>query len=213
LVLLNNFITFEGGEGSGKTTSISKIKVLLEKQGYHVIVTREPGGVRIAEDIRSVILGKGSEEIDIMTEMLLYAAARREHLVKKVIPALEEGFVVLCDRFVDSSVVYQGYVRGQGEQTVLDINNLVIGDYMPGLTLFYDVDPEIALNRINVNETREKNRFDLEGLKFHNKVREGYQNLAKNNSVRIKTIDAGKSIEEVVFQVTSVLNKHFKIIE
>lgn len=211
-ILTNKFITAEGGEGSGKTTSLLKIKEWLESTGEKVLLTREPGGVVLAENIRSVIFGEGSDSIDIMTEALLYAAARREHLVKKVIPALEDGYIVLCDRFVDSSIVYQGLVRGLGIENVWLINNLVIGDYMPGLTLYYDIIPEKGLERISINEDREKNRFDLASLNFHNKIRDGYLEQLRNNEERIHLINAGGSIEEVFEEVKDKLTSYLNII-
>lgn len=192
------FITFEGGEGSGKTTLIDSLKIWLESEGHKVLVTREPGGVSIAESIREVILGKGSEGIDPLTEMLLFAAARREHLEKKVRIALEDGYIVLCDRFVDSSLVYQGLVTGLGYETVWDVNKLVIGDMMPDLTLYLDIPPHEGLARIFTDDDREKNRLDLKSLDFHKKVREGYLYLLDKNPDRIKVVDASGSKERVL---------------
>ena len=136
------FITFEGPEGAGKTTVIKELYKRMEEQGLKVILTREPGGIRIAEKIREIILDNDHQEMDAKTEALLYAAARRQHLVEKVVPALQDGMIVLCDRFVDSSLAYQGHARGLGIDEVLSINEFAIGDTMPDLTVFFDINPE-----------------------------------------------------------------------
>lgn len=204
------FITFEGGEGSGKTTVINRVKEVLEAEGYKVMVTREPGGVKIGEQIRKVLLNKENKEMDYMTEMLLYAAARREHLVHKVRKALEDGYVVLCDRFVDSSLVYQGYVRGLGIEEVWELNKKVMGDLIPVKTLYLDVDPKIGLERIYRDEEREKNRLDLEGMEFHRKVREGYKKIVETFPERIIEVDANRGVEEVVEDVLKEIKKVLK---
>jgi dTMP kinase len=191
------FITFEGPEGAGKTTIISMISKELDKQGLHILHTREPGGIEIAEKIRSVILDKSHTAMDPRTEALLYAAARRQHLVEKVEPALKNGKIVLCDRFIDSSLAYQGYARGLGVDEVFSINQFAIERKMPDLTLYFDIDPEIGLNRINQHENREVNRLDLEDLQFHQKVREGYELLLKRFPERIIKIDASQPLETV----------------
>ncbi len=192
------FITFEGGEGSGKSTVIERVKERLESLGHVVMVTREPGGVRIAESIRNIILDTEHTEMDGRTEALLYAAARRQHLVEKVVPALNAGQIVLSDRFVDSSLAYQGYSRGIGIDEVFSINQFAIDTYMPELTLYFEVDPQIGLERINQNKDREVNRLDLEKMDFHYKVKEGYDLLKERFSDRIVTVDASKSLDEVV---------------
>jgi dTMP kinase len=191
------FITFEGPEGAGKTTIISMISKELDKQGLSILQTREPGGIEIAEKIRSVILDKSHTAMDPRTEALLYAAARRQHLVEKVEPALEIGKLVLCDRFIDSSLAYQGYARGLGVDEVFSINQFAIAGKMPDLTLYFDIDPEIGLNRINQHENREVNRLDLEDIQFHQKVREGYELLLKRFPKRIIKIDASQPLETV----------------
>lgn len=168
------FITLEGGEGSGKTSLSLTLKEELEAKGYEVMLTREPGGVSVAENIRSVIM---SEDMDDTTEALLFAAARREHLVQKVLPALEKGVIVICDRFVHSSLVYQGHVGGLGMQTVFDLNRFAIGDLMPDVTLYLDLPAGDGIARITANADREVNRFDEKVLTFHEKVREGYLSI------------------------------------
>ncbi|WP_442597330.1 dTMP kinase [Neobacillus sp. D3-1R] len=199
------FITVEGPEGAGKTTVISRLSNELEKLGYEVLQTREPGGIEIAEEIRSVILDKNHTAMDSRTEALLYAAARRQHLVEKVEPALLDGKVVLCDRFIDSSLAYQGYARGLGMDDVFSINQFAIGDRMPNLTLYFDIDPKEGLDRINQHQNREVNRLDLEDLQFHHKVREGYQILLNQFPDRIKKVDASQSVEDVLSQVLELV--------
>ena len=199
------FITLEGGEGAGKTTVMRMMESALAAEGYDVVATREPGGVAIAEQIRAVILAPENTGMDGRTEALLYAAARRQHLAEKVIPALNEGKIVLCDRFIDSSLAYQGYARGLGIEEVLAVNRFAIGDAMPDLTLFLDVEPEVGLARIRADEKRERNRLDLERLSFHRKVREGYILAAEMFPDRIVRIDAGRPLEDVLRDVRRAL--------
>ncbi|WHY77661.1 dTMP kinase [Neobacillus sp. WH10] len=194
------FITFEGPDGAGKTTIIK----LIAQELNNVLLTREPGGIEIAEQIRRVILDKGNTAMDSRTEALLYAAARRQHLIEKVKPALDKGRVVLCDRFVDSSLAYQGYARGLGMDEVFTINQFAIEDFMPELTIYFDIEPEVGLKRINKNKGREINRLDLEDLDFHKKVREGYHLLMERFPHRIVRIDASGTVDEV-FQKTMQL--------
>ena len=192
------FIVFEGGEGTGKTTAIDEIYNWIIENNFKCIKTREPGGIKISEQIRQVILNKENKTMDARTEALLYAAARRQHLVEKVIPALEEGSIVLCDRFIDSSLAYQGYARNLGIEEVMSINKFAIGEYMPDLSILFDLDPKIGLERINSNEHREINRLDLEKIDFHERVRAGYNIVYENNKDRIIKIDAEQSKENVI---------------
>lgn len=191
------FITIEGPEGAGKTTIIEMLLEKLESEGYPIMKTREPGGIEISEQIRSVILNKNNTAMDGRTEALLYAAARRQHLVEKVLPAIEQGFIVLCDRFIDSSLAYQGFARGIGMDEVYSINTFAIDNRMPDATLYFDIDPEIGMKRINEHKGREVNRLDLENLEFHRKVREGYQLLSRKYSNRIIEIDASQPLQKV----------------
>ncbi|MDT8862622.1 dTMP kinase [Alkalihalobacillus sp. MEB130] len=200
------FVTVEGGEGAGKTTVLDRMEAELTNKGFDVIRTREPGGIRIAEQIRTVILDVTHTEMDSRTEALLYAAARRQHLVEKVIPAIKEGKIVLCDRFLDSSLAYQGYARGIGFEEVKAINEFAIDGYLPDLTLFFDVDPEIGLTRIKSDEAREVNRLDQEKLDFHERVREGYQKVMNVYPERIKSIDANQDIEDVYQDAMKEIN-------
>ena len=199
------FITLEGGEGSGKTTVAKCVKAKLEEDGYKVILTREPGGVNISEQIRKVIVDPLNKEMDGRTEVLLYAASRRQHLVEKIIPALEEGSIVLCDRFVDSSLVYQGIARGIGIEEVYKLNEFAINDTLPVLTLFFDVDPKIGFERIYRNKNREINRLDQESMNFHYDVYRGYLTLCDLYPERIKKVDASKDIEDVTLQVYQLI--------
>lgn len=171
------FITLEGGEGTGKTTLALTLKKKLEEMGYEVVLTREPGGVKTAEEIRSVILSPSSENMDATTEAFLFAAARREHLVQKVLPALESGKVVICDRFIHSSLVYQGIVGELGAQRVMDLNSHAIEGKLPDLTLYLDIASEVGIARIMANAGREVNSFDKKPLEFHKKVRDGYLSI------------------------------------
>nr|WP_202412582.1 dTMP kinase [Halobacillus litoralis] len=202
------FVTFEGGDGAGKSSILQEIGKDLIEEGYSVLVTREPGGIRIAEKIREVILDPSHTEMDGRTEALLYAAARRQHLVEKVIPALKEGKIVLCDRFVDSSLAYQGAARGLGMEEVFKINQFAIDDHMPDLTLLFDIKPERGLKRIAANQGREKNRLDLEHIDFHEKVYDAYQRLAEQNKDRICVIDADQEFESVKKDAYRVLSGH-----
>jgi dTMP kinase len=201
------FITVEGPEGAGKTTIIDMLASNLAEEGYQVLQTREPGGIEIAEQIRSVILDKKNTKMDPRTEALLYAAARRQHLAEKVKPALDEGYIILCDRFIDSSLAYQGYARGLGIEEVYSINSFAIEGMMPELTLYFDIEPEAGLERINQHKGREVNRLDLEKLDFHHKVREGYLKLMELYPERIFKIDASKPVEEVYQQAESKLKE------
>ncbi|NRT90441.1 dTMP kinase [Clostridium beijerinckii] len=199
------FIVFEGGEGTGKTTAIDEIYDWITENNFECIKTREPGGIKISEQIRQVILSKDNKEMDPKTEALLYAAARRQHLVEKVIPALNQGVIVLCDRFIDSSLAYQGYARNLGIEEVLSINKFAIGEYMPDISVLFDLDPKIGLARIANNDCREVNRLDIEKLEFHERVREGYDIVYKNNNHRIVKIDVNNTKENVINQIKNIL--------
>ncbi len=200
------FITLEGGEGSGKTTTSEVVKTKLEAMGYQVVLTREPGGVEVSEAIRNTIM---NYELHKKTEILLFAAARVEHLHQKIIPALNANKIVLCDRYIDSSVVYQGMARNSDTNYVRDINYWATDEFLPDLTIFFDVKPEIALERISVEE-REVNRFDNEKLEFHKAIYDGYTKLSAENKARIKKVDATKNqsavIEDVLTLITEKIN-------
>lgn len=198
------FITFEGPEGAGKTTILARIATRLKELG-EVLVTREPGGIKIAEKIRAVILDPEHVEMDERTEALLYAAARSQHYFERVAPALQQHKIVLCDRFIDSSLAYQGYARGLGIKEVLKINQFAIGNIMPDITILFDIEPAVGLARIAANDTREVNRLDKESLAFHEKVRAGYKEVAKMYPERTIVIDADDKIEVVEEKVWQAL--------
>lgn len=199
------FFSFEGPEGAGKTTIVRMLADYLTEQHVDVVATREPGGIDIAEQIRSVILHPNNNRMDARTEALLYAAARRQHLVEKVIPALKEGKVVLCDRFIDSSLAYQGVARGLGIDDILAINTFAIESWMPTLTIYFDIDPALGLARIRENGLREVNRLDLEELAFHERVRDGYMMLMDRFPNRIKKVDATQSVTKVFEDVWTLI--------
>ena len=199
------FITIEGPEGSGKTTAVEQAVKKLEEMGYQIVRTREPGGTEIAEQIRNVILDKNNTKMDPRTEALLYAASRRQHLVEKVWPALKEGKLVICDRYLDSSLAYQGGARGLGIENILNINLFATENTWPDLTLLFDLDPKIGLERIGKNADREVNRLDLEKMEFHTKVRNTFLELAKRYPDRYVIIDASQSREEVANKTLEVI--------
>lgn len=199
------FITFEGGEGCGKTTVIKAVKEALEKKNIPLHVTREPGGSVIAEQIRNIILDKNNTMMDSRTEALLYAASRRQHLVEIVKPLLEKGVLVLSDRYLDSSLAYQGFARGIGIDEVYSINEFAIDETMPDMTFFLDLKPEEGLKRIAQHRSDEVNRLDLEKLSFHEKVYEGYQLLLEKYPSRIIKIDASKTVEEETEEIVKII--------
>lgn len=198
------FISFEGGEGSGKSSAINVVKEKLEADGYKVVVTREPGGISVSEQIRDVILAvdnKMSKE----TEALLYAASRTEHLYRKVIPLVNDGYIVISDRYIDSSLAYQGYARGIGIEKVLEIN-MFAKEYLPKVTYFFDVRPEVGLARI---VGRDKiDRLDLEAFDFHQKVYDGYKEVCKLYPNRIKVINGERPIELIIEDVYNDIKKY-----
>ncbi|MGY3780715.1 dTMP kinase [Streptococcus gallolyticus] len=190
-------ISFEGPDGAGKTTVLEQVLPVLQEKGYDIVTTREPGGVEIAERIRDVILDVNHVAMDSKTELLLYMAARRQHYVEKVLPALEVGKVVLIDRFIDSSIAYQGAGRGLDKDIITRLNDFATDGRKPDLTLYFDVESEIGLARIAKNAEREVNRLDLEKLDMHKRVREGYLVLTEQEK-RIVTIDASRELADVV---------------
>lgn len=192
------FIALEGPDGSGKSTILKLIENYLSHKGIDFITTREPGGTDIGEKIRKIILDNKNTNMAEETEALLLAAARAQHVHEKIIPALEEGKLVICDRFVLSSLAYQGVGRGLGIEEVKSINDFAIRGIYPDLILFFYVDPEITLKRKIVKKNAD--RLELEGSLFHKKVYEGYMKLIKIYPKNIKTIDANKPIEEVFKQ-------------
>lgn len=192
------FITIEGPEGSGKSSVTKKVAERLEKEGYDIVFTREPGGTDISEQIRNIILDKNNTKMDPMTEAMLYAASRRQHLVEKIWPLSKEGKIVISDRYLDSSLAYQGGARGLGIDNILQLNNFATEGSFPDLTLLFDIDPRIGLKRIAANANREVNRLDLEKIEFHDSVRKTFLSLANRFKDRYVIIDASKPFDEVV---------------
>ena len=200
------FITFEGPDGSGKTTVSRYVYEKLLNEGFPVVYTREPGGIDIAEQIRHIILDPKNTAMDVKTEALLYAASRRQHFVEKVLPALNQGQIVLCDRFVDSSLAYQGIARNIGFDAVLSINEFAIEDHYPDLTVYLDLDAKTGIKRIE-NRTL-LDRLDQESIAFHEAVVLGYQTVLERFKERIQIVDASQAIPKVqadAYQI--VLNK------
>ena len=191
------FVTFEGGEGSGKSTAIKIIVNKLTKEGHEIVLTREPGGTPISEQIRNVILDKKNTEMDPVTEALLYAASRRQHIVEKIIPSVKEGKIVLCDRYLDSSLAYQGVARKLGVDYVYALNQYATEGLLPDLTILFDLDPEVGLGRISSNSNREVNRLDVEKIEFHHMVRDAFLSLAKRFPDRYVIIDASQKPNKV----------------
>lgn len=198
------FISFEGNDGSGKSSVIKAVHKELIEQGYDVILSREPGGSKIAEKIREIILDKDNLGMDDWTEALLYAASRREHLQKTVIPALEKGQIILCDRFLDSSLAYQGKARKLGIENVYKMNEYATNGLLPDLTLLVCVHPEIGLERIGKNRG-EKDRLELETIEFHHNVYDGYLEVLEKYPDRIVKIDGERTPEEVASSALSVV--------
>lgn len=194
------FITLEGPDGAGKTSVIQQLVPLLkEKSKVEIVVTREPGGIEIAEKIRQLILDPKNTDMDIRTEALLYAAARRQHLIQKILPALHQGNIVLCDRFVDSSLAYQGAGRKIGVEEVAKINEFATQGVQPGTTLYLNVDSDTGLGRIKKGrKVAEQDRLDIEKPSFHKRVQKEYLVLASEHPERIITIDAHVSLDQVV---------------
>ncbi len=190
------FISFEGNDGSGKSSAIKAVYDKLKELGYDVILSREPGGSKIAEKIRELILDKDNLGMDDWTEALLYAASRREHIQKTILPALKEGKIILCDRFLDSSLAYQGNARGLGMENIYTMNQYATNGLLPDVTLFVCVHPEVGLARIKKN-ARDMDRLELEAMEFHHKVYDGYVKLCDIYKDRIIKIDGEMTQEEV----------------
>lgn len=205
-MLTGKFISFEGPDGAGKTTALNSIVADLTPQlNDNLVVTREPGGNRISEAIRDIILDRKNTEMDDRTEALLYAAARRQHIVETIMPALKSGKMVLCDRYVDSSVAYQGAGREIGVDEVYQMNLFATAGLLPDLTIYFDVPSEIGLRRIMTHRTDEINRLDVEQLSFHKRVRASYLKIAEQNPQRIQVIDATQSKAKVVSDVEKII--------
>ena len=198
-------VSLEGPEGAGKTSVLEALIPVLEDRGVEVLTTREPGGVLIGEKIREVILDPSHTEMDPKTELLLYIASRRQHLVEKVLPALAAGKLVIMDRFIDSSVAYQGFGRGLDIEAIDWLNEFATDGLKPDLTLYFDIEVEEGLARIAANSDREVNRLDMEGLDLHQKVRQGYLSLLEKEADRIVKIDASLPLDQVIANTQQLL--------
>jgi dTMP kinase len=211
--LKGKFVTFEGLDGSGKTSVLNRLEnYLQQKTSANYLLTREPGGNQIAEQIRRLLLGAGSLKMDARTEALLYAAARRQHLVETVLPALTVGKFVLCDRYVDSSIAYQGAGRQLGETEIARLNEFATDGLQPDLTVYFDVPPTVGLKRINLHRSNQINRLDQESKDFYQRVRKSYLRLATDFPKRFVTIDATAELTEVSRQTLELLQSRLPLL-
>lgn len=205
------FITIEGIEGCGKTTQIELLKVYIESRGYKVILTREPGGTLLGNRLRDILLHAIDEQIEVETELLLIIASRIEHVKKVIKPSMEQGKVIICDRFMDATVAYQGYGRGLDLNLINRFNSFAVGDAVPDITILMDIDESIGLKRADDRykklKNKAKDRFEREQIEFHKRVRHGYQEIAKSDPERVKLIYADGSIEEVHKKLRDLFDK------
>ncbi len=210
IVIMNGiFISLEGPDGAGKTTVLEAVLPMLKKLSPEIVATREPGGVRVAEEIRQVILNPENTDIDAKTELLLFAAARRLHLQVKVLPALKAGKLVIADRFIDSSVAYQGFGRDLGLAPVEWLNEFATDGLKPDLTLYLDIDTDAALERIRKNRANDMDRLDMERAEMHHKVRQGYLEVVKSEPERFVTIDASQPLDAVIADTFAAITDRF----
>lgn len=209
--MTGKFISFEGPDGAGKTSVMAQIQADLEQQlgKARVMYTREPGGNHISEQIRRVLFDNQNTDMDGRTEALLFAAARRQHIVSEIIPGLKRDQVILCDRYVDSSIAYQGAGRHLGEQEIWQINQFAIDGLLPDLTIYLDVESELGLRRIAEHRSDQVNRLDKEQLSFHRTVRKSYLRLQQESPERIKLIDAGQPLDKVISDVKQTIHTKF----
>ncbi|MBG0789312.1 MAG: dTMP kinase [Desulfovibrionaceae bacterium] len=206
------FVTFEGIEGTGKSTQIQKVREYLESIGRDVFVTMEPGGSRVGRELRKMLLHVDSRDITPITELFLYLADRAQHVAQVIRPELNAGKVVLCDRFADSTIVYQGYGRGLDTKTLRELNEVAVDGLWPDLTIVLDIDPEIGLKRatlrnIQDGKAKEEGRFEAEHLSFHNKIRQGYLTWAAFNKDRMRVVNAANTPEQVFDRIREILDE------
>lgn len=208
------FITFEGPEGSGKSTQVKMLSELLDSRGIEYILTREPGGTDFAEKIRDILKDTSLNKVlSLKTEALLFQAARAQHVFEKIIPALESNKVVICDRFADSSTVYQGVARGLGREEIEALNKFSTDSLTPDLTLLLDIDPKIGLSRAHIREncSIQKDRFEEQHLSFHIKIRDSFLKLAADNPQRFRIIDASREVVTIHNRIVKILKDEFKL--
>jgi len=195
------FITFEGVEGSGKSTQIKLLSEQLTTRGLRTVLTREPGGCPIADKIRAILLDAENSALSPLSELMLYAAARAQHVIEVIVPALDSGSIVLCDRFCDATVAYQSFGRGIDRTIIDNLNLIACQGVAPDLTLLFDCDPKVGLDRarrrIETTTGPREERFELEALAFHQRVRDGYRRLAADQPDRFLIIDGAESIENI----------------
>lgn len=204
-----SFISFEGPDGAGKTSVINRLVAELKPSlGNQLVVTREPGGDRFSARLRQMLFDDANKGMDGRTEALLFAADRRHHVVSTIAPALAAGKIIFCDRYVDSSVAYQGGGRQLGEQAIWDINAFATNGVMPQLTLYFDVAPEVGISRIEAHRANQVNRLDEETMNFHHRVHDAYLRLYHQYPERIQLIDASKSLSEVTNDAKTVIHKY-----
>ncbi|MEN8237197.1 MAG: dTMP kinase [Pseudomonadota bacterium] len=209
--MIGKFITFEGGEGCGKSTQVSHLIQFLRIKGIKALPTREPGGSPGAELIRGLHVTGEIDRWDAMTETLLLFAARRDHLVRTILPALQSGTWVICDRYVDSTMAYQGYGRGVDHATIDALHKMVAGDLRPDLTLVLDIDPEIGLKRTFEREHGLEDRFERMDMNFHRRLRAGFLEIAKQDPSRYAIVDAGRAIDDVALEIEKQINERFAL--
>ena len=205
------FISFEGIEGSGKTTQAKHTVRFLQDKGHDCVITREPGGTRIGEKIRAILLDPLSKDMDPLTELLLYTADRAQHIKEFILPLLSDGKIVLCDRYYDATMAYQGFARGLNIGLIEKIHKLLFENLKPDITLLLDLPPEIGLERAwkqinNGNRVSQETRFEEERLSFHKRVREGYLELARLEPERFRIIDASKDAHEIREEIIKILD-------
>lgn len=201
--MTGKFVTFEGCEGVGKSTQVKKLKEYLASRGINAVFTREPGGTPISEQIRTIILDPENKSMDDVTELMLYAAARRQHTQEFIKPRLENGETVICDRYIDSTTAYQGYARGLGSETVENLNALAVGDVNIDLTIFLDLPPERAFDRKGGRD--EGDRLENEKMEFHKRVYDGFCKIAEKNPGRVVRVDASGSKQQTHEKIIKTL--------
>ncbi|MBI5286270.1 MAG: dTMP kinase [Deltaproteobacteria bacterium] len=210
------FITFEGVEGSGKTTQMEMIKEHLEWKGYSVLATREPGGTEIGERIRGILLNKEGETLTPWAELLLYVASRAQLVADVINPALEGGRIVLCDRFSDSTIVYQGYVKGLPLEAIKAVNRLAVGEMKPDITFVIDCPVDVGLRRAwgridMVKGGNKEDRFERKDMDFHNRVRVGYLRLAQEEPDRIRVIKGDRDVPIIHEEICGIIEKKLEV--
>lgn len=209
------FITLEGIEGSGKTTQIDRLATFFENSGTECVTTRQPGGTLIGENIRSILLNPSNHNLQPMTELLLYLADRAQHINEIIIPALKTDKTVICDRYFDATVVYQGFARGLNVELLLDLHRILFDNLKPDITLLLDLSPQLGLERawqqLNSGQREgHESRFENEALTFHEKVRNGYLELARLEPRRFRIIDAAQNADQVFDEICKTLSSFLK---